>query len=76
MSSFHIYDLVEHLHDKLDQYVKSLKIVKVVRQQERKGLITARLLGASKAEGEILTFLDAHCMYFITLPFAMPKSIV
>uniref|UniRef100_A0A672L255 Polypeptide N-acetylgalactosaminyltransferase n=1 Tax=Sinocyclocheilus grahami TaxID=75366 RepID=A0A672L255_SINGR len=54
----------EHLHEKLEEYVKSLKIVKVVRQPERKGLITARLLGASKAQGEILTFLDAHCECF------------
>uniref|UniRef100_A0A673N9M4 Polypeptide N-acetylgalactosaminyltransferase n=1 Tax=Sinocyclocheilus rhinocerous TaxID=307959 RepID=A0A673N9M4_9TELE len=54
----------EHLHEKLEKYVKSLKIVKVVRQPERKGLITARLLGASKAQGEILTFLDAHCECF------------
>ncbi|KAF4096632.1 hypothetical protein G5714_022601 [Onychostoma macrolepis] len=56
--------MAEHLHEKLDEYVKSLKIVKVVRQPERKGLITARLLGASKAQGEILTFLDAHCECF------------
>uniref|UniRef100_A0A8C1H7R4 Polypeptide N-acetylgalactosaminyltransferase n=1 Tax=Cyprinus carpio carpio TaxID=630221 RepID=A0A8C1H7R4_CYPCA len=54
----------EHLHEKLEEYVKSLKIVKVVRQLERKGLITARILGASKAQGEILTFLDAHCECF------------
>lgn len=51
----------EHLKDKLDEYVRQLKIVRVVRQPERKGLITARLLGASVAQGEILTFLDAHC---------------
>lgn len=51
----------DHLHSKLDEYVKTLKVVKVVRQVERKGLITARLLGASHAQGEILTFLDAHC---------------
>lgn len=38
-----------------------LKIVRVLRQPERKGLITARLLGASVAQGEVLTFLDAHC---------------
>lgn len=38
-----------------------LKVVKVVRQVERKGLITARMLGASQAQGEVLTFLDAHC---------------
>lgn len=41
--------------------MRQLKIVRVVRQPERKGLITARLLGASVAQGEILTFLDAHC---------------
>ncbi|KAJ1188384.1 hypothetical protein NDU88_005145 [Pleurodeles waltl] len=54
----------EYLHDKLDEYVKQLHIVKVVRQKERKGLITARLLGASIATGETLTFLDAHCECF------------
>ncbi|KAM7154102.1 polypeptide N-acetylgalactosaminyltransferase 3 isoform 2-T2 [Macrochelys suwanniensis] len=54
----------EYLHDKLDEYVKQFQIVKVVRQKERKGLITARLLGASVATGETLTFLDAHCECF------------
>uniref|UniRef100_A0A7M4G1C8 Polypeptide N-acetylgalactosaminyltransferase n=1 Tax=Crocodylus porosus TaxID=8502 RepID=A0A7M4G1C8_CROPO len=54
----------EYLHDKLDEYVKPFQIVKVVRQKERKGLITARLLGASVATGESLTFLDAHCECF------------
>lgn len=43
--------------------MKQLQIVRVVRQEERKGLITARLLGASVASGEVLTFLDAHCEY-------------
>ncbi|KAL1020934.1 hypothetical protein UPYG_G00006600 [Umbra pygmaea] len=54
----------EHLGTKLDEYVKHLRIVKVMRQQERTGLITARLLGASAAQGEIITFLDAHCECF------------
>lgn len=53
----------DYLQDKLDDYVKQFQIVKVVRQKERKGLITARLLGASVATGETLTFLDAHCKY-------------
>ncbi|GAB0191542.1 polypeptide N-acetylgalactosaminyltransferase 3 [Grus japonensis] len=57
-------DLLKYLHDKLDEYVKQFQIVKVVRQKERKGLITARLLGASVATGETLTFLDAHCECF------------
>lgn len=51
----------ERLKDELDEYLKRLHIVHVVRQRERKGLITARLLGASVATGDILTFLDAHC---------------
>lgn len=55
--------LPEHLKEKLEQYVKQLQVVKVVRQEERKGLITARLLGASVAQAEVLTFLDAHCEY-------------
>lgn len=51
----------EALKDELDEYLKRLSIVRVVRQRERKGLITARLLGASVATGDTLTFLDAHC---------------
>ncbi|CAL1606123.1 unnamed protein product [Knipowitschia caucasica] len=56
--------VAEHLKDKLEQHVSELKIVRVVRQLERKGLITARLLGASIAKGDVLTFLDAHCECF------------
>uniref|UniRef100_A0A8C6Q8K8 Polypeptide N-acetylgalactosaminyltransferase n=1 Tax=Nothobranchius furzeri TaxID=105023 RepID=A0A8C6Q8K8_NOTFU len=52
------------LKDELDEYLKRLGIVRVVRQRERKGLITARLLGASVATGDTLTFLDAHCECF------------
>ncbi|XP_004274358.1 polypeptide N-acetylgalactosaminyltransferase 6 isoform X1 [Orcinus orca] len=54
----------EYLKEQLEQYVKQLQVVKVVRQEERKGLITARLLGASVAQAEVLTFLDAHCECF------------
>ncbi|KAG7283831.1 hypothetical protein CRUP_034018 [Coryphaenoides rupestris] len=54
----------DHLKSQLDEYVRQLKIVHVLRQRERKGLITARLLGASQAKGEVLTFLDAHCECF------------
>lgn len=48
--------------------MRQLKIVRIVRQLERKGLITARLLGASIAQGEVLTFLDAHCELTRTKP--------
>ncbi|KAM3871789.1 polypeptide N-acetylgalactosaminyltransferase 6-like [Diretmus argenteus] len=54
----------DHLKMHLDEYVQQLKIVHVLRQRERKGLITARLLGAQAARGEILTFLDSHCECF------------
>lgn len=43
--------------------MQQLNIVRVLRQRERKGLITARLLGAQAAQGKVLTFLDSHCMY-------------
>lgn len=55
--------LPEYLKEQLEQYVKKLQVVRVVRQEERKGLITARLLGASVAQAQVLTFLDAHCEY-------------
>ncbi|XP_045040090.1 polypeptide N-acetylgalactosaminyltransferase 6 isoform X3 [Desmodus rotundus] len=54
----------EYLKEPLEQYVQQLRIVRVVRQERRKGLITARLLGASVAQAEVLTFLDAHCECF------------
>ncbi|XP_071368821.1 polypeptide N-acetylgalactosaminyltransferase 6-like [Centroberyx affinis] len=54
----------DHLKTRLDKYVQQLKIVRVLRQRERKGLITARLLGAQAAREETLTFLDSHCECF------------
>lgn len=56
----------DYLHEKLEEYIKQFSIVKIVRQKERKGLITARLLGAAVATAETLTFLDAHCKYLCT----------
>uniref|UniRef100_A0A4W4GSC3 Glycosyltransferase 2-like domain-containing protein n=1 Tax=Electrophorus electricus TaxID=8005 RepID=A0A4W4GSC3_ELEEL len=54
----------ERLRGELEEHLKQLHVVRVVRQLERKGLITARLLGASVATGDTLTFLDAHCECF------------
>ncbi|KAG1697709.1 Polypeptide N-acetylgalactosaminyltransferase 1 [Nymphon striatum] len=46
----------------LEEYVSKLSVpVKIVRAGNRTGLIRARLLGARVAQGEVLTFLDAHC---------------
>ncbi|KAL0128274.1 hypothetical protein PUN28_003499 [Cardiocondyla obscurior] len=52
----------EFLKNPLDDYVKRLNVpTKVLRSNERIGLIKARILGANDAKGEVLTFLDAHC---------------
>lgn len=49
------------LKGELDGAVRDLKKVKILRSKERIGLVRARLVGARAAEGEVFTFLDAHC---------------
>ncbi|CAH1790273.1 unnamed protein product [Owenia fusiformis] len=52
----------DFLGRKLEMYVKELPVPVVIeRMGERKGLIRARLRGASVAKGQVITFLDAHC---------------
>nr|CAB3248250.1 polypeptide N-acetylgalactosaminyltransferase 4 [Phallusia mammillata] len=50
-----------YLKEKLSDYLRGLERVRLVRTKKREGLVRARLLGASLAEGEVLTFLDCHC---------------
>lgn len=50
----------------LDDYMQRLSSdanlpIHIVRCANRTGLIRARILGAEKASGGVLTFLDAHC---------------
>lgn len=51
----------EHLKERLANELSSLPKVRLIRANKREGLVRARLLGASAAKGEVLTFLDCHC---------------
>lgn len=54
--------LAEFLKASLENYVKNLEVsIKIIRMEQRSGLIRARLRGAAASKGQVITFLDAHC---------------
>lgn len=58
----HFICVTDFLKLTLENYVKNLEVpVKIIRMEERSGLIRARLRGAAASKGQVITFLDAHC---------------
>uniref|UniRef100_A0A8C7I0P1 Polypeptide N-acetylgalactosaminyltransferase n=1 Tax=Oncorhynchus kisutch TaxID=8019 RepID=A0A8C7I0P1_ONCKI len=52
----------DFLGKKLENYARTLEVpVRVLRMEQRTGLIRARLRGAAATRGQVITFLDAHC---------------
>lgn len=45
----------------LSEYVARLERVRLLRSSKRLGAIRARMLGATRATGDVLVFMDSHC---------------
>lgn len=45
----------------LSEYVSHLSRVRLIRSMRRLGVAGCRALGASRAGGEVLVFMDSHC---------------
>jgi len=50
----------DRLQGELDEYVKALPKIRLVRLKKRRGLMLARMEGAWRAKGWMVIFLDSH----------------
>ncbi|XP_028674040.1 polypeptide N-acetylgalactosaminyltransferase 15-like [Erpetoichthys calabaricus] len=50
-----------YLKTTLSEYISRLERVKLIRSNKRVGVIGGRLLGAARASGDVLVFMDSHC---------------
>ncbi|KAM6899855.1 polypeptide N-acetylgalactosaminyltransferase 15-like [Xenentodon cancila] len=50
-----------HLKSALSEYVSQIAGVRLIRSTRRLGVGGCRTLGAAKATGEVLVFMDSHC---------------
>ncbi|XP_053322807.1 polypeptide N-acetylgalactosaminyltransferase 15 [Spea bombifrons] len=49
------------LKSALSEYVSRISGVKLIRSNKRLGAFGGRMLGAARASGDVLVFLDSHC---------------
>ncbi|XP_077160703.1 polypeptide N-acetylgalactosaminyltransferase 15 [Paroedura picta] len=50
-----------HLKSPLSEHISKLAGVKLIRSNKRLGVIQGRMLGAARATGDVVVFMDSHC---------------